>query len=178
MRTVDLREQEIFLEALEISSPIARLDFVYQACADNVNLRNRVQQLLDLQTGDSFILDREVTLDRDGNITSGEDQAADLTGQTIGRYHLVRLLGSGGMGDVYLAEQKSPIRRRVAVKVIKLGLDTKSFIARFAAERQALAVMDHRGITKVFDAGATKTCLLYTSPSPRDLSTSRMPSSA
>ena len=157
MRTVDLREQEIFLEALEISSPIARLDFVYQACADNVNLRNRVQQLLDLQTGDSFILDREVTLDRDGNITSGEDQAADLTGQTIGRYHLVRLLGSGGMGDVYLAEQKSPIRRRVAVKVIKLGLDTKSFIARFAAERQALAVMDHRGITKVFDAGATKT---------------------
>ena len=157
MRTVDLREQEIFLEALEISSPIARLDFVYQACADNVNLRNRVQQLLELQTGDSFILDREVTLDRDGNITSGEDLTADLTGQTIGRYHLVRLLGSGGMGDVYLAEQKSPIRRRVAVKVIKLGLDTKSFIARFAAERQALAVMDHRGITKVFDAGATKT---------------------
>ena len=157
MRTVDLREQEIFLEALEIQSPIERLDYVYQACADNVNLRNRVQQLLDLQAGDSFILDRQVTLDRDGNIFSGEDQAADLTGQTIGRYHLVRLLGSGGMGDVYLAEQKSPIRRRVAVKVIKLGLDTKSFIARFAAERQALAVMDHRGITKVFDAGATKT---------------------
>ena len=157
MRTVDLREQEIFLEALEIQSPIERLDYVYQSCADNVNLRNRVQQLLDLQAGDSFILDRQVTLDRDGNIFSGEDQAADLTGQTIGRYHLVRLLGSGGMGDVYLAEQKSPIRRRVAVKVIKLGLDTKSFIARFAAERQALAVMDHRGITKVFDAGATKT---------------------
>ena len=157
MRTVDLREQEIFLEALEIQSPIERLDYVYQACAGNVNLRNRVQQLLDLQAGDSFILDRQVTLDRDGNIFSGEDQAADLTGQTIGRYHLVRLLGSGGMGDVYLAEQKSPIRRRVAVKVIKLGLDTKSFIARFAAERQALAVMDHRGITKVFDAGATKT---------------------
>ena len=156
MRTVDLREQEIFLEALEISSPVARLDYVYQACAGNANLRNRVQQLLELQNGDSFLLDREVTLDRDGNITSGEDQMADLTGQTIGRYHLVRLLGSGGMGDVYLAEQKSPIRRRVAVKVIKLGLDTKSFVARFAAERQALAVMDHRGITKVFDGGATK----------------------
>ena len=157
MRTVDLREQEIFLEALEISSPVARLDFVYQACAGNVNLRKRVQQLLDLQNGNSFILDKEVALDRDGNITSGEAQQADLTGQTVGRYHLVKLLGSGGMGDVYLAEQKEAIRRRVAVKVIKLGLDTKSFVARFAAERQALAVMDHRGITKVFDAGATKT---------------------
>ena len=79
MRTVDLREQEIFLEALEIQSPIERLDYVYQACAGNVNLRNRVQQLLDLQAGDSFILDRQVTLDRDGNIFSGEDQAADLS---------------------------------------------------------------------------------------------------
>ncbi len=157
MRTVDIREQEIFLEALEVASPVARLDYVYQACGDNVNLRDRVQQLLDLQNGNSFILDREVSLDRDGNITYSEDQPADLTGQTIGQYHLVRLLGSGGMGDVYLAEQKEPIRRRVAVKVIKLGMDTKSFVARFAAERQALAVMDHRGITKVFDAGATKT---------------------
>ena len=205
MRTVDLREQEIFLEAIEIPSPVARLDYVFQACGNNANLRERVQQLLELHSGDSFILDREVSLDRDGNITSAEDQIADLTGQTIGRYHLVRLLGSGGMGDVYLAEQKEPIRRRVAVKVIKLGLDTKSFVARFYAERQALAVMDHRGITKVFDAGATRTgrpffamelvsgepitvfcddqrlsinCLLYTSPSPRDRQKSRMPSSA
>jgi len=157
VRTVDLREQEIFLEALEISSSVARLDYVFQACGTNANLRERVQQLLDLQNSDSFILDREVTLDRDGNITTAEDQMADLTGQTVGRYHLVKLLGSGGMGDVYLAEQKEPIRRRVAVKVIKLGLDTKSFVARFSAERQALAVMEHRGITKVFDAGATKT---------------------
>ena len=125
MRTVDIREQEIFLEALEVASPVARLDYVYQACGDNVNLRDRVQQLLDLQNGNSFILDREVSLDRDGNITYSEDQPADLTGQTIGQYHLVRLLGSGGMGDVYLAEQKEPIRRRVAVKVIKLGMDTK-----------------------------------------------------
>ncbi len=157
MRTVDLQEQEIFLEALEIPSSVARLDYIYQACAGNVGLRNRVQQLLALQDGNHCILDKEISLDRDGNITTDEDHTADLTGQTVGRYHLVRLLGSGGMGDVYLAEQKEPIRRRVAVKVIKLGLDTKSFVTRFSAERQALAVMDHRGITKVFDAGATQT---------------------
>ena len=157
MRTVDLREQEIFLEALEIPMQVARLDFVFQACGNNVNLRNRVQQLLSLQTGESFILDREVTLDRDGNIRTVDDDMADLTGETVGRYHLARLLGSGGMGDVYLAEQKEPVRRRVAVKVIKFGMDTKSFVARFSAERQALAVMDHPGITKVFDAGATRT---------------------
>lgn len=157
MRTVDLREQEIFLEAIEIASPIARLDYVFQACGDNVNLRERVQQLLSLQTGGSFILDRDVTLDQAGNIRTSQDEFSDLTGTTISKYHLVRQIGSGGMGDVYLAEQKEPIRRRVAVKVIKMGLDTKSFIARFNAERQALAVMDHRGITKVYDAGSTKT---------------------
>lgn len=157
MRTVDIREQEIFLEAIEIASPIARLDFVFQACGDNINLRERVQQLLNLQSSDSFILDRDVTLDQAGNIRTSQDEFSDLTGVTVGKYHLVRQIGSGGMGDVYLAEQKAPIRRRVAVKVIKLGLDTKSFIARFNAERQALAVMDHHGITKVFDAGSTKT---------------------
>ncbi len=157
MRTVDIREQEIFLEAIEIASPVARLDFVFQACGDNFNLRDRVQQLLNLQTADSFILDRDVTLDQAGNILTNQDEFSDLTGVTVGKYHLVRQIGSGGMGDVYLAEQKAPIRRRVAVKVIKLGLDTKSFIARFNAERQALAVMDHHGITKVFDAGSTKT---------------------
>lgn len=157
MRTVDIREQEIFLEAIEIASPIARLDYVFQACGDNINLRERVQQLLNLQTDGSFILDRDVTLDPAGNIRTGQDEFSDLTGTTIAKYHLVRQIGSGGMGDVYLAEQKEPIRRRVAVKVIKLGLDTKSFVARFNAERQALALMDHRGITKVYDAGSTKT---------------------
>lgn len=157
MRTVDIREQEIFLEAIDIASPIARLDYVFQACGDNINLRERVQQLLNLQSDGSFILDRDVTLDQAGNINSYHDEFSDLTGSTISKYHLVRQIGSGGMGDVYLAEQKEPIRRRVAVKVIKLGLDTKSFIARFNAERQALALMDHRGITKVYDAGSTKT---------------------
>ena len=75
----------------------------------------------------------------------------------IGHYTLVRLLGEGGMGAVYLAEQKAPVERRVALKVIKLGMDTREVVARFEAERQALAVMDHPGIARVFDGGATDT---------------------
>jgi serine/threonine protein kinase/tetratricopeptide (TPR) repeat protein len=77
------------------------------------------------------------------------------TGTRIGRYKILEQLGEGGCGVVYMAEQEEPIRRRVALKVIKLGMDTKQFVARFEAERQALALMDHPGIAKVFDAGAT-----------------------
>src|ERR1044071_311182 len=80
----------------------------------------------------------------------------EQAGDRIGRYKLLQQLGEGGCGIVYMAEQEEPVRRRVAVKVIKLGMDTKSVIARFEAERQALAIMDHPNIAKVFDAGATE----------------------
>src|SRR6187455_1838838 len=79
------------------------------------------------------------------------------TGERIGRYKLLEKIGEGGFGIVYMAEQEEPVRRRVALKVIKLGMDTKQVIARFEAERQALALMDHPNIAKVFDAGATST---------------------
>jgi serine/threonine protein kinase len=79
--------------------------------------------------------------------TAGDDD--------FGRYHILRPLGEGGMGTVYLAEQREPIRRRVALKVIKLGMDTSQVLARFANERQALAMMDHQNIARIFDAGAT-----------------------
>ena len=158
MRTVDVREQEVFLQAIEIKSAIRRKDFIYQACGENVNLRQRVENLLELQDTGSFILDKDVSLDAKGNITSDPEGHADLTGTTIaGKYHLVRQIGSGGMGDVYLAEQRTPIRRRVAIKVVKMGMDTQVFVSRFNIERQALALMDHPGITRVFDAGSTKT---------------------
>src|SRR5690606_3398292 len=75
----------------------------------------------------------------------------------IGRYRLLQILGEGGFGTVYEAEQREPVRRRVALKVIKLGMDTRAVIARFEAERQALAVMDHPNIARVFDAGTTGT---------------------
>ena len=81
----------------------------------------------------------------------------EAVGQTIGRYKLLEKVGEGGCGVVYVAEQTAPVRRRVALKVIKLGMDTKAVVARFEAERQALAMMDHPNIAKVFDAGTTET---------------------
>ena len=80
----------------------------------------------------------------------------EKVGESIGRYRLLSELGEGGFGTVYLAEQEEPVKRRVALKVIKPGMDTRQVLARFEAERQALAVMDHPNIAKVFDAGVTK----------------------
>jgi serine/threonine protein kinase len=85
-----------------------------------------------------------------------EDRSYDALGQTIGRYKLREKIGEGGGGVVYVAEQTEPVRRRVALKLIKLGMDTKQVVARFEAERQALALMDHPNIAKVLDAGATE----------------------
>ena len=78
-------------------------------------------------------------------------------GQQIGRYKLLQTIGEGGFGTVWMADQKEPVKRRVALKIIKLGMDTDQVVARFEAERQALAIMDHPNIAKVFDAGATET---------------------
>ncbi len=87
------------------------------------------------------------------DLAEAEDEAV---GKTIGRYKILEKVGEGGCGVVYVAEQTEPVRRRVALKVIKLGMDTKQVIARFEAERQALAIMDHPNIAKVLDAGATE----------------------
>ena len=86
-----------------------------------------------------------------------EVAASEKAGDWIGRYKLVEQIGEGGMGSVWMAEQQEPVRRRVALKVIKLGMDTKQVMARFEAERQALALMDHPNIAQVLDAGATET---------------------
>ena len=83
------------------------------------------------------------------------DVPDEAVGQTLGRYKLLEQIGEGGCGMVYVAEQKEPVRRKVALKVIKLGMDTKQVVARFEAERQALAMMDHPNIAKVLDAGTT-----------------------
>ena len=86
-----------------------------------------------------------------------EAQVIEQAGDRIGRYKLLEKIGEGGYGVVYMAEQAEPIRRRVALKIVKLGMDTRQVIARFEAERQALALMDHPNIAKVLDAGATDT---------------------
>src|SRR5579863_4457605 len=96
------------------------------------------------------------SVDADESRTETINRAAPAAGNDdFGRYHILRPLGEGGMGTVYLAEQREPIRRSVALKVVKLGMDTGHVLARFAHERQALAMMDHPNIARIFDAGAT-----------------------
>src|SRR6266850_637243 len=93
----------------------------------------------------------------DAALTMGSSLELGEHPRRIGPYRILRLLGQGGMGVVYLAEQTEPVRREVAIKILKTGIDSDRFLARFEAERQALAVMEHPGITKVFDAGITET---------------------
>src|SRR5262245_60255740 len=140
----------VFCEAAEIADPAARAAFLDDACRDDTALRARVEQLLvaDGCAGD-FLHDR--------SDTTTVDLVSEKPGDRIGRYRLIERIGRGGGGVVYLAEQEEPVRRRVALKILKLGMDTKSVIARFEAERQALAMMDHPNIAKVLDAGATDT---------------------
>jgi eukaryotic-like serine/threonine-protein kinase len=145
------REKEIFEQALEIESDAERLAFVRKACGEDAALCARVQVLLkSYETADDFLPD---------NPAGGAPVAPviEKAGDRIGRYKLREKIGEGGCGLVYVAEQEEPVRRRVALKVIKLGMDTREVVARFEAERQALALMDHPNIAKVLDAGATET---------------------
>ena len=105
-------------------------------------------------TEDFFGAERLVPVETEGASPSfvGDDEL-----RVPEKYRLIRIVGRGGFGVVYMAEQEEPLRRRVALKIIKLGMDTKEVIARFEAERQALAMMDHPNIAQVLDAGATET---------------------
>jgi serine/threonine protein kinase len=148
-----MTEREIFLEALDISTPEARAAYVRGACGRDFDLRGKVEELLKEHfSNDSLLAGAAVAVERPD---VGESSAGKS--QSIGRYRLLEKIGEGGCGVVYVAEQTEPVRRRVAVKIIKLGMDTKSVVARFEAERQALALMDHPNIAKVLDAGATET---------------------
>jgi len=149
------REKEIFLGALEKSSAQERSAFLDGACGKDPLLRRRVEALLARHfEQDSFLAEPAVGQDATVSIDAVSQEGQ---GSKIGRYKLLQEIGEGGCGVVYMAEQDEPVRRRVALKVIKLGMDTKSVIARFEAERQALALMDHPNIAKVLDAGATDT---------------------
>jgi serine/threonine protein kinase/tetratricopeptide (TPR) repeat protein len=116
-------------------------------------LRRRIDAMLAAaESDDAFLADPRAEADL---AIGASDQLVDALGQTVGRYKLLEQIGEGGFGVVYLAEQREPVQRKVAFKVIKLGMETRQVIARFEAERQALALMDHPNIARVFDAGAT-----------------------
>ncbi|RKZ08522.1 hypothetical protein DRQ32_09020, partial [bacterium] len=137
------RLKDLTQQALDLSLD-ARHDFLQQECGDDDELLRDVLRLL---AHDSSKADELTAAALPG--TRG------LSGTTIGPYRIIQPLGEGGMGVVYLAAQGAPLRRQVALKVIKLGMDTKEVITRFESERQALALMDHPAIAKVLDAGAT-----------------------
>ena len=146
--------EAIYNAALKKASEAERSAYLDAVCGDDNVLRNRVEALLKAnKEAGSFL---EIP-DLDPNVTLDVSPISETPGTVIGRYKLLEQVGEGGFGVVYMAEQTKPINRRVALKIIKLGMDTKAVIARFEAERQALAMMDHPNIAKVFDAGATDT---------------------
>src|SRR5215472_4947562 len=143
-------EQSIFLAALELTTPAERAAYLKGACGADPALLANVQELLAAQEKDDGFLDRPPS-----NATVDEQPVTERPGSVIGPYKLKEQIGEGGFGLVFVAEQQEPVRRKVALKIIKPGMDSKQVVARFEAERQALAMMDHQNIAKVFDAGAT-----------------------
>jgi serine/threonine protein kinase/tetratricopeptide (TPR) repeat protein len=151
------REIEVFNAALELPA-VERAAYLHEACAGDAALRRRVEELLRAsEQAGAFLESPAQVPPRPGGTIRLELTPTEKPGDRIGRYKLLQQIGEGGCGVVYMAEQEEPVSRRVALKVIKLGMDTKSVIARFEAERQALALMDHPNIAKVLDAGATDT---------------------
>ena len=148
--------KEIFADALEKANAAERAAYLAQACGNDAQLRQHVEALLQAhKKAGGFLEEPAAMLPGKTEVVSAS--LAELAGEKIGHYKLLQQIGEGGCGVVYMAEQEQPIRRRVALKVIKLGMDTKAVIARFEAERQALALMDHPNIAKVLDAGTTET---------------------
>src|SRR6266496_1938943 len=151
--------EEIFAAALEITNPAERAALLERECVGNPALRAETESLLAADEQASKFLENPpaAAVAETLAVTTGTIPLTEKPGDKIGRYKLLQQIGEGGCGVVYMAEQEEPVRRRVALKVIKLGMDTKQVIARFEAERQALALMDHPNIAKVLDAGATET---------------------
>jgi WD40 repeat protein/serine/threonine protein kinase len=147
-----LRDEEIFVGVLALREH-ERAAFLDLACSGDIALRARILALIAAHEGPESLLASAPAPPS----TGGDVFVDEKPGDVIGRYKLLQKIGEGGCGVVWMAEQEEPVRRRVALKVIKLGMDTKAVVARFEAERQALAMMDHPNIAKVHDAGATET---------------------
>ena len=148
---------KIFSRAVEKSAE-ARSQYLDQVCGEDRELRERLERLLAAQARvEGFLESPAPGVESIASIAvcGGGEMLLAQPGTQFGPYRLLRKLGVGGMGVVYMAEQTEPVERRVALKIIKPGMDTRQVIARFEAERQALAMMDHPNIAHVLDAGAT-----------------------
>jgi serine/threonine protein kinase len=147
-----MTERSIFMDALDIADPHERAAYLDQACAGDTALRNRIDELLraHTQTGDFLRVPATQLLG-----SADERPESERPGTLIGPYKLLEQIGEGRFSVVFVAQQRHPVRRKVALKVLKPGMDTREVVARFEAERQALALMDHPHIARVLDAGAT-----------------------
>jgi WD40 repeat protein/serine/threonine protein kinase len=143
----------IFDAAVELGTPAERAAYLDAACGQDADLRAEVEELLAHDHAAGSFLNQPARLD--SHATADELSVSEGPGTVIGPYKLLEQIGEGGFGVVFMAEQHEPLRRKVALKVLKPGMDTRQVIARFEAERQALALMDHPNIAKVLDAGTT-----------------------
>jgi tetratricopeptide (TPR) repeat protein len=166
--SADPQVEAVLAAVTAIDDSRERAAYLDQACAGDAGLRREVESLLAAHDEAGTFLQQPASGAPLGVPPSGgaapeppeggnPNPLAEKEGDRIGRYKLLEKIGTGGFGDVWMAEQEEPVRRRVALKIIKLGMDTKEVIARFEAERQALALMDHPNIAKVHDGGATET---------------------
>ena len=152
MATELTRVESLFFATLKLSSSDDRQRFLDEACGSDRELRDRVQRLLDAHVDVSGFMEQNAA----GILATQELAVTERPGAMIGHYKLLQQIGEGGFGVVFMAEQQQPVVRKVALKVVKPGMDTREVVARFEAERQALAMMDHPNIAKVYDGGATE----------------------
>ena len=167
-----MSERELFIAAVQKLDQAERAAYLDQACAGDTALRHRVEVLLQAHEQASGFLEQPAVAaagtggwtppseieksDRPAGKFFAAAPLGPAVGDRIGPYKLLQMLGEGGIGTVWVAEQSEPVKRRVALKLIKPGMDSAQVIRRFEAERQALALMDHTNIAKVFDAGTTQ----------------------
>src|SRR5262245_21514734 len=145
-----MTERTIFLAALDVDDPTERAAYLDRACGDDTGLRAQVVGLLNAHEQPGGFMARPAPA-----LVTIDHPTAEGPGTLVGPFKLLEQIGEGGFGVVFVAEQTAPVRRKVALKVLKPGMDTRQVVARFEAERQALAIMDHPNIAKVFDGGAT-----------------------
>src|SRR5262245_20562043 len=159
-----MSERDLFIAALQISDPVQRSAWLDRECGGDAALRQRIDVLLEALDKAGSLLDNPVVVPQ-ANMSetgpgvpasnAGAEPSAEKPGTVVGPYKLLEPIGEGGMGAVWMAQQQEPVKRLVAVKLIRAGMGSKQVVARFEAERQALALMDHPHIAKVLDGGTT-----------------------